>query len=179
MARSSYIPIGQAWVSSLFLESERGEPQVTGTTNGRGGAVSEGKMDARQKKPWGVYYSIIFHNLSFYILKWQTKMSMTPNQSASSMFSVSPSSCWKEVPVWELPPRDSISSPITLFKILQSSWYFKILQSSWYLKISWKSHLNLYCSLLTSCFLFPLEMESCWQYCSINWYSGLKIFLYQ
>ena len=162
--------MGQAWVSSLLLESERGKPQVIGTMNGRGGVVIRRKMDARQTKPWSVHYSIIFHNLSFYILKWQTKMSMTPNQSVSSMFSLSPSSCWKEVPVWELPPRDAISSPITLFKILQSSWY---------LKISWKSCLNLYCSLLTSCFLFPLEMESSWQYCSINWYSGLKIFLYQ
>lgn len=39
---------------------------------------------------------------------------MTPNQSVSSMFSLSPSSCWEEVPVWELPPRDAISSHHTL-----------------------------------------------------------------
>lgn len=69
---------------------------MTGNMNGGGGVVIRRENGAQADKTISVY-CIIFHNLSFYILTRQTKISVTSNKSVSSIFPLSPSSCWKEV----------------------------------------------------------------------------------
>lgn len=69
---------------------------MTGNMSGGGGAVIRRENGAQADKTISAY-CIIFHNLSFYILKRQTKISVTSNKSVSSVFPLSPSSCWKEV----------------------------------------------------------------------------------